>query len=633
MTTELNPITQQPILPAEKPLTDAEWSFIAEEPPKFFPGNQDSNWGLLRRIFSDWIQLGQDQLDLIWAERFAQTSSQFLDEWEREVGLPMNPPNQTLQQRRDAVLARLRKGPFTRTQRRNIVESYLFSLAYGEPIKLFPPGVDLGPEGGVAGVPGVPIYGEPGLVKDMYRIYEDIPRFRYNVCIDSDFTPDVFALQRDLDHFTPAGITRLITTGKPSPLNYEWETYDMLEPNGFWKLNDVASTGTLALDYAYDALHGTYSGAYTLDNLALLVNDQQPAINYISAGSVIDNFNRADQGPPMTGWTTWIGSWAVRSNQAKNIGGVASTTYYSSASYPFPSGVSVKVSTLPPSGQQIQIGLGDPTGGGTDNWYKVVLSFPGGNANISINRVINGTISTLGGTATTFLAGDDLGIFYDKSKVTAWRRSGGQWFKVIEGTDNTHANLTTVRPILMASEGTAAVDDLTILTSVPIAARPSKNVLLAGGRIQVPDHPRLDLGDNWCFECWFKRTAAGVNGYLVSKGVGAFFVQVGGDQIRVAIPGGVLLAHSSNYLDNSLYYLVVQKAGSNVKIYINAVDQTVVDSAGTCVSTSTPLWIGDDGFNSSTFQGNIGYVSLSQNWLTPEQIQQRYNTGRDILTG
>ncbi len=85
----------QPILPIEGSFTDAESNFVDESPPGLFPENQDSNWGYRRKIYSDVIQTLYEQLKLIYAERFPQTSQEFLDEWEITVGLPPNPYTRT----------------------------------------------------------------------------------------------------------------------------------------------------------------------------------------------------------------------------------------------------------------------------------------------------------------------------------------------------------------------------------------------------------------------------------------------------------------------------------------------------------------------------------------------------------
>jgi len=143
----------QPDLPPEETFTDAEFSFMEESPPGLFPENQDSNFGyVIRRVFSNFIQdLANEQMTL-YNERFVETSTDYLDQWEMEVGLPVNPSGITLDQQRLTVLNRLRRGPFTRDRRDALIASYL-QASYGTPIILTPSGVPLSSG-------GVPIYGE-----------------------------------------------------------------------------------------------------------------------------------------------------------------------------------------------------------------------------------------------------------------------------------------------------------------------------------------------------------------------------------------------------------------------------------------------------------------------------------------
>jgi hypothetical protein len=197
----------QPTLPPEGAFTNPELNFIDESPRGFFPENQDSNWGWKRKVYTDEIQELFDQLELIYAEAFPQTSQEFLDEWEFMVGLPQSPQNKTLAQRRSRVINRLRGGPFTRTMRREIIESYI-TATFGDPILLLPPGVEMI-------VAGQPLYNEPGDVTQLYMVLETVEQFQYEVRIKSGMGIDQVGLERDLRHFTPAGIFIIF--------NYAWE--------------------------------------------------------------------------------------------------------------------------------------------------------------------------------------------------------------------------------------------------------------------------------------------------------------------------------------------------------------------------------------------------------------------------
>jgi hypothetical protein len=197
----------QPTLPPEVQFTDAEFNFIDDSPRGFFPENQDSNWGYRRKVYSDVIWEIYGQLDFIYSEMFPSTSQSLLDEWEKMVGLPQNPTSKTLAQRRQMVLNRLRGGPFTRTQRRNIVESYI-TATFGGPIVLLPPGVEML-------VGGQPLYNEVGILDQLYMIVETVEQFKYEVRIKTAMALDQVGLERDLKWYTPAGLQIIF--------NYTWE--------------------------------------------------------------------------------------------------------------------------------------------------------------------------------------------------------------------------------------------------------------------------------------------------------------------------------------------------------------------------------------------------------------------------
>lgn len=189
-------IPPQPTLPIEKPYTEAELAFI-EEQPAIFPTNQDSNWGLLRRVFTDEIQMAVDELDIAWQNRFVQTALEYLALWEAELGLPIEPPR-SIQERRTAALARRKKGLFTYDKRTQLIESYIgatFGVAPSlqNPLTLDAEGITLSSD--VTGTP-----------TDFYSINEFIEEFRYQVIIDEALDIDFQGLTRELDRITPAGI-------------------------------------------------------------------------------------------------------------------------------------------------------------------------------------------------------------------------------------------------------------------------------------------------------------------------------------------------------------------------------------------------------------------------------------------
>jgi Concanavalin A-like lectin/glucanases superfamily len=206
----------QPSIPDPEPTTELERSFIRNSPPGFFPTNQDSNLGQFRKVVTDELQARADELTLIWFEMDLRETSQFLSKWEELLGVPIEPTGKTEAERRAILLSRYVYGAFTRAVRNLQVEKLLApTISGGPPIKLLPAGVPIPAD-------GIPIYGEPADdPKTLYRIYEDILNFSYEVFINSTNGVDESALMRALARQTPAGVSFTIDNSMVEILYWE----------------------------------------------------------------------------------------------------------------------------------------------------------------------------------------------------------------------------------------------------------------------------------------------------------------------------------------------------------------------------------------------------------------------------
>lgn len=226
----------QPTLPAEVAYTEAELNFWDESPPGLFPDNQDSNFGfIIRKVFSDRMQEVIDQIETLYQERFVSGSEIFLDRWEADLGLPIAPTGKTIVERQSIALGRVQTGPFTRPRVKSVIESYL-QATFGEAVALTPEGVPLVPA-------GIPLYGEFAPVTALYRVYEDIRNFTYEVRIKNTSTPDIASMTRELQRITPAGIQFTIDNTVSNVLDY-FKMIRTRQPEGYWRLdNDNDSSG------------------------------------------------------------------------------------------------------------------------------------------------------------------------------------------------------------------------------------------------------------------------------------------------------------------------------------------------------------------------------------------------------
>lgn len=256
----------QPIIPEQpKQVSEAEFNFMEDSPPEFFPDNPESNFGLKRRLWTTQMQEIIDQLNLTYLERFPTSSAQFIDEWEITVGLPVGTDTSEagIAARRNRVVSRLRKTAFTDEAIKQIVEGFI-AVTFGAPLMLTVPGVEI-PAGGLS------LYGEGGDITATYRVYHDIENFSYTVFIRSDITPDIVGLTRELQRITPAGISFTIDNSKANILDYTRAIKDD-GPTAYWKLGANFNNST-----SLTGLNGAASGGVTAGNGAALAQNATDA--------------------------------------------------------------------------------------------------------------------------------------------------------------------------------------------------------------------------------------------------------------------------------------------------------------------------------------------------------------------
>lgn len=200
----MSPVKNQPVLPAEVPYTDAEVDFIDSSPPGLFAENQNSNVGfIIRKVFTDRVQELIAEQDRIYNNRFIDSAGAYLEDWEIQEGVPANPNNASVASRRSVIFGRIRKGPFTRAARKNIVERYIRAT--------FGTSISFGTLGATITSSGLSLYSETVVdVSTLYKITENIPGFSYHIYILNTIVVSD-GMSRELDRITPAGITYSIS--------------------------------------------------------------------------------------------------------------------------------------------------------------------------------------------------------------------------------------------------------------------------------------------------------------------------------------------------------------------------------------------------------------------------------------
>ena len=205
----------QPVMPVEIPLNDMEQFVDAEQPRNLWPRNQNSNFGTLRKVITSPLQDTIDTMNELLDEMFIDTSIGYLGLHEVELGLPKAVTGYSDVHRRATLYSRKARGPFTRPRLRNLVERFILDTFTSGTSTAFD----------ASGIPitgaGITLYsGVAGPVSTLYRIYENVENFSYEVWIRSDVTPDVAGLTRELTYLTPAGITYTFSNANAVILDY-----------------------------------------------------------------------------------------------------------------------------------------------------------------------------------------------------------------------------------------------------------------------------------------------------------------------------------------------------------------------------------------------------------------------------
>src|SRR3990167_3771972 len=150
--------------------------------------------------------------------------------------------------------------------------------------------------------------------------------------------------------------------------------------------------------------------------------------------TILDNFNRADEGPTMTGWSSVgpYGEWKVLTNQCvvNSVSTYAANNY--NTIFDANEEVYATVVTLPGSGSSFALGFRFNTS--TFNGYDVAV-IPSSSV-IRVNRLDAGVATQLGtDISQVFSAGDVLGARMVGDTITVYVNG----VSVAERTDSTHS--------------------------------------------------------------------------------------------------------------------------------------------------------------------------------------------------
>ena len=129
-------------IPPREDFSDIEQQWIDLEPDGLLSNDQDSYWGQRRKIYADYLQTLVDDFEKWYLNIDPNTvESGDLSEWETMLGIPTGQAR-TDKARQAFILSRWQRGPFTRTRRQAVVQSFVEAVLTGTPIVFSPGGMD-----------------------------------------------------------------------------------------------------------------------------------------------------------------------------------------------------------------------------------------------------------------------------------------------------------------------------------------------------------------------------------------------------------------------------------------------------------------------------------------------------------
>lgn len=174
---------------------------------------------------------------------------------------------------------------------------------------------------------------------------------------------------------------------------------------------------------------------------------------------VLDTFNRANEGPPMTGWTDVAGGVKVLSNTAVGSAAGANVSLYSTA-FSSNQEAYVKISTTPTDGTDVQIFA--RFSGGPGNGYAVTALKVAGSSNdvIGLIRYDGGSPVGIGSDSTQeYSSADSIGIVCIGSSISVlYKPSAGSWTVLQTVTDATYSGSSNIG-LLVNNTSPGVVDD------------------------------------------------------------------------------------------------------------------------------------------------------------------------------
>lgn len=143
-------------------------------------------------------------------------------------------------------------------------------------------------------------------------------------------------------------------------------------------------------------------------------------------------------------------------------------------------------------------------------------------------------------------------------------------------------------------------------------------------RINVPDVPSFSIDTNISFGMWL-RTRVTTNQQLFHKPSNVWGLEVFNSLFRgvVDVSGAKTVDSSTSVVANRWYHLYCVYDGSNLKLYLDGVNEANTAVTGTITTNTNEVRIGE------SLQGSIAYLSIYNRALTAAEVKNAFQSSKD----
>lgn len=373
--------------------------------------------------------------------------------------------------------------------------------------------------------------------------------------------------------------------------------------------------------------------------------------------TLLDNFNRADVGPPPSAsWTTAFGTTGLKvlSNQLAAGAAGFQLSYWNAATFGADVHVTFDLPTIA-NGKAFESWLFhglSPTNGYLISFY--------GPSTLSIDKFVAGVQSSIGSsTATTFASGDSIGWSIEGSTITIYRLPSGSstWASALSVTDSTFAGTTgrnlgftlqdttnridnvsaanvTAGALATPFPGATTLDDFTRANTGPPPgprwatppATSAGSLPISGNGLQVISNVVANAGTTWANADWDTQFGPGLVVFATISTIGANGTWAG---LSTVIPNT-----DSRYTTELTFDTV---GGHALRVYKYAAGERVRLDSGSVVSgwaagDGLALEVKDDKVNTWRRAGLTGTWAIVQT-TTDSAFQPGVKAARIQLLG